>query len=600
MPTHTLIAFSLFLLQQFNDGSLFGFNKRLYGEISTVLDKRMCPPMRIALAQVNPTVGDISGNQNLIRKYLNQAKDLDTDIIAFPEMVINGYPPQDLLYEKRFISDAKDAVEELADDTKGLVMVIGFVDYDSDWNLYNAAMVFDDGKIAGTTYKTLLPTYDVFDEERYFKPLSAADIAPFSVRVDGTEVDLGVEICEDLWDETYPTKVSKLLCQRGADVIINISASPFHVGKRFDRMGLVSDKAKKLETPIFLVNLVGGQDELVFDGQSVGADKSGKMISFGKPFQEEMIMVDIDLDEGIADVAEIPEYDKDEEVFNALVLGIRDYFRKTGFKRGIIGLSGGIDSAVSACIASNALGTDNVVGVYMPSKYSSDHSKRDAEKLAENLDILFLQFSIQEIMRSYQETLDKPLEETRDHYSINASQDDPVADENIQPRIRANCMMDFSNRLRDLRILVLNTGNKTELALGYSTLYGDLTGGISVLGDVSKLQVYSLARYINRRHGTEIIPESSITKRPSAELKPNQYDPFNFDIVSPMVDEIVENRKGKQELIQMGFPEEAIEDVYSRFRNAEYKRWQAPPAIKITKKAFGMGWKMPIVNKYHD
>jgi len=556
--------------------------------------------MRIALAQANPTVGDISGNQALIRKYLDQARESDADIVAFPEMVINGYPPQDLLYEKRFISDAKAAVEELANDTKGLVVVIGFVDYDYDWNLYNAAMVFDDGKIVGTTYKTLLPTYDVFDEERYFKPLSAEDIAPFSVRVDGIEVDLGVEICEDLWDKAYSTKVTKLLCQRGADVIINISASPFHIGKRFDRTGLVSDKAKKLEVPIFLVNLVGGQDELVFDGQSVGADKSGKVIAFGTPFLEEMITVDIDLDEGMADVAEIPEYDKDEEIFSALVLGVRDYFRKTGFKRGIIGLSGGIDSAVSACIASEALGGNNVIGVYMPSQYSSEHSRADAEKLADNLEMFFLRFPIQEIMQSYQDALEDPLEETRDHYSIDASQDDPVADENIQPRIRANCMMDFSNRLQDLKILVLNTGNKTELALGYSTLYGDLTGGISVLGDVSKLQVYSLARYINRRHGTEIIPQGSITKRPSAELKPNQYDPFNFDIVSPMVDEIVENRKGKKELIEMGFPREAVEDVYSRFRNAEYKRWQAPPAIKITKKAFGMGWKMPIVNKYRE
>jgi NAD+ synthase (glutamine-hydrolysing) len=556
--------------------------------------------MRIALAQANPTVGDISGNQALIRRYLDQAKDGDVDIVAFPEMVINGYPPQDLLYEKGFISDAKAAVEELADDTEGLVVVIGFVDYDSDWNLYNAAMVFDDGKIIGTTYKTLLPTYDVFDEERYFRPLLATDIAPFSVRVGGAEVDLGVEICEDLWDDAYSTKVTKLLCQRGADVVINISASPFHVGKRFDRMGLVSDKAKKLEIPIFLVNLVGGQDELVFDGQSVAADKSGKMIAFGNPFQEEMITVDIDLDKGTAEIAEIPEYDKDEEIFNALVLGIRDYFKKTGFKRGIIGLSGGIDSSVSACIASEALGADNVIGVYMPSQYSSEHSREDAEKLAKNLEMLFLQFSIQDIMQAYQEALDNPLKEVRDHYSIDASQDDPLADENIQPRIRANCMMDFSNRLRDLRILLLNTGNKTELALGYSTLYGDLTGGISILGDVSKLQVYSLARYINRKHGTEVIPEGSITKLPSAELKPNQYDPFNFDIVSPMVDEIVENRKGKKELIDMGFPEEVVEDVYSRFRNAEYKRWQAPPAIKITKKAFGMGWKMPIVNKYRE
>jgi len=305
------------------------------------------------------------------------------------------------------------------------------------------------------------------------------------------------------------------------------------------------------------------------------------------------------LEKGVGEKVCPPPYNKEEEMFNALALGVRDYFRKTGFEKAVVGMSGGIDSSLTTCIAVEALGRENVIGVSMPSKFSSAHSKTDAQKLAENLGICFVRFSIQDIVESYRKTLEKPLEEIRKHFGIEKSRDDPVADENIQPRVRGNCLMDISNRLKDLKILVLNTGNKTELALGYCTLYGDMAGGIGALGDVSKLEVYKLAEYVNKKAGREIIPENVFKKKPSPELKKDQFDPFDFSIVSPMVDEIIENRRGKQELIEMGYPKEVVEDTYRRIRRAEYKRRQAPPCIKITRKAFGIGWKMPIVNK-HD
>ncbi len=553
--------------------------------------------MRIALAQINPTVGEISGNVELVVNYLQQAKQMNADIVAFPEMVITGYPPQDLLYERPFVRANKDALDKITEYTRGIVAVVGFVDYDEEWNLYNAAAVFEDGRLRTIVHKTLLPTYDVFDEDRYFEAASPESIAPVSVNVGGRIVMLGVEICEDLWDHAYDIKVTDILCAQGADLIINISSSPFHVGKRFERERLVREKAEKNKVPVFLVNLIGGQDELVFDGQSIGVDAAGNLILLGPQFKEELLTVDIDSN-GVGTEITPSEYDPIAEMFNALVLGVRDYFRKTGFKRAVLGLSGGIDSSVTAVIAAEALGPENVIGVSMPSKFSSDHSKSDAEQLAQNLGIKFVMFPIQEIVDQYRQVLEGPLDQIRQAYGVDRSQDDPVADENIQPRVRGNCLMDISNRFRDLRILVLNTGNKTELALGYCTLYGDMTGGVGVIGDVSKLEVYKLAEYYNGLKGSDVIPRSCITKRPSAELKEGQFDPFDFDIVSPLVDEIVEKRLGRDELIAKGYPADIVDDVYTRIRRAEYKRWQAPPCIKITKKAFGIGWKMPIVNKY--
>jgi len=368
----------------------------------------------------------------------------------------------------------------------------------------------------------------------------------------------------------------------------------------FERKILAVDRAKKNKVPIFLVNLVGGQDELVFDGHSFGIDASGKTIALGPQFKEGLIFTDLDFETGQAEPVDEPTYDEEEETFGALVLGIRDYFRKTGFTKAVLGLSGGIDSAITACIAVEALGKENVIGVSMPSKFSSGHSKSDAQLLAENLGIEYVQLPIQNVVDAYHGALETGLNQVRARYGIEKSNDDPVADENIQPRVRGNFLMDFSNRFRDLKILVLNTGNKTELALGYCTLYGDMTGGVGVIGDVSKIEVYELSEYYNKIKGRDVIPRGTITKKPSAELKEDQFDPFNFDIVSPMVDDIVEKRKGKKELLEMGYPKVIVDDVYRRVRLAEYKRWQAPPCIRITKKSFGMGWKMPIVNHYWE
>ncbi|MEM2110493.1 MAG: NAD+ synthase [Candidatus Bathyarchaeia archaeon] len=554
--------------------------------------------MRIAMAQINSTVGDLEGNVRKIMDYIEEAKKRGSNLVVFPELAIVGYPPQDLLYERAFVRKNKEALNRIIEGNLGMIGVVGFVDYDNDGNLYNAAAVFEGNKFVGAAHKTLLPTYDVFDEDRYFKPAKEGDIKPFTVEINGRKVSIGVEICEDLWDEKYEIKVTDLLAQKGADLIVNVSASPFYVGKRFEREKLLKEKAVKANVPIFYVNMVGGQDDLVFDGQSCAVDASGNFIGFGKQFEEDLINIDLDLKTRSSSKITPPPFNREEEIFNALVLGVRDYFRKTGFRKAVIGMSGGIDSSLTTCIAVEALGKNNVIGVSMPSNISSEHSKTDAQKLAENLGICFIQFSIQNIIESYKRTLEKPLEEIRKNFGIKKDNDDPIADENIQPRIRGNSLMDISNRLRDLGILVLGTGNKTELALGYCTIYGDMVAGFGALGDVDKLEVYRLAEYVNKKAGREVIPENVFKKRPSPELKEGQYTPFDFSVVCPLVNEIIENRRSKQELIDMGYPREIVEDTYKRIRKAEYKRRQAAPSIKITHKAFGIGWKMPIVNKY--
>jgi NAD+ synthase (glutamine-hydrolysing) len=554
--------------------------------------------LRVAMAQINSTVGDLEGNVAKIRKFLADAKRCGADLVLFPELAVTGYPPQDLLLENGFVERNRELLEQLiSGNSVDVAGVVGFVDYRGK-SLFNAAAIFNRNKIFGVIYKTLLPTYDVFDEDRYFKPSKEKEIAPVSMVIDGKEVRLGVEICEDLWDSSYDVKVTDLLAKRGAELIVNVSASPFLVGKTLERNRLLREKATKNGVPIFYVNLVGGQDELVFDGNSMAVDKTGNLIAVGRQFEEDLVITDIDLEKGVAQKVEAPVHDKTREMFGAIVLGIRDYFMKAGFEKAVVGMSGGIDSSVTACIAVEALGKENVIGVSMPSRFSSDHSKTDAEQLAENLGICFVKVGIQEVVDSYHRSLEEPLEQLRNCFGIRKEDDDPVADENIQPRARGNILMDISNRLKDLKILVLNTGNKTEIALGYCTLYGDMAGGIGALGDVSKLEVYKLAEYINKNAGKQIIPKTVLEKKPSPELKECQFDPFDFDVVSPLVDEIIENRRSKQDLIKMGYPREAVEDTYRRVRNSEYKRRQATPCIKITPKAFGIGWKMPMINKY--
>jgi NAD+ synthase (glutamine-hydrolysing) len=549
------------------------------------------------MAQVNPTVGDLDANAQLVKSFMRKAEELSVDLLAFPEMVITGYPPLDLLPPKEirtqngdlpagpleFISRNRSLTERLAEQAPGMISILGFVDHDQS-DIYNAAAVCHNGKIVQVVRKTLLPTYDVFDELRYFKPAARND--PTTVTIAGNQVRLGVSICEDLWDEElrYERHVIGDLVQKGADIIVNINASPFYVGKRLVREKLLKSKATALKRPFFYVNMVGGQDELVFDGESLAVDSRGELAGIGKAFEEDLVIVDLELRPGTAATIQSPPYDKEQSVFMALVLGVRDYFRKTGFKKGVIGLSGGIDSALTAAIAVEALGRENIVGVSMPSRYSSDHSKRDAESLSKNLGITYLTIPIDEITKAYERTLEEPFEKR--------SAD--VTEENIQARIRGNILMALSNKFG---YLVLTTGNKTELALGYCTLYGDMSGGLAVIGDVSKSEVYALAEYYNRRRGFEAIPKSSITKIPSAELKPDQYDPFDYAVVSPLVDEIIENRRSVKELASLGYDPKLAQEMLIRIRSAEYKRRQAAPSIKITRKAFGIGWRMPIVNR---
>lgn len=554
--------------------------------------------LRVAMAQINSTLGDLEGNSEKIMKFLVEAKMSSADLVVFPELSMTGYPPQDLLLEDGFVKRNKELLKELIrDNSVDVTGVVGFVDYRGK-ALFNAAAIFNKNNLVSVIHKALLPTYDVFDEDRYFKPADVGEIAPISLVIGGREVKLGVEICEDLWDMDYPLKVTSLLAEKGADLIVNISGSPFHAGKMLERLKLLKEQAVGNGVPLFYVNLVGGQDELVFDGQSLAVDKEGNLIALGKQFEEDLIITDINLERGMAERIELPVHNKIQEMFNAIVLGIRDYFRKTGFEKAVVGMSGGIDSSLTTCIAVEALGKENVIGVSMPSKFSSNHSKNDAMQLAENLGIFFVQFSIQDIVDGYHRSLEEPLVQIRRCFDVAKERNDCVADENIQPRVRGNCLMDISNRLKDLKILVLNTGNKTEVALGYCTLYGDMAGGIGALGDVSKIEVYKLAEYVNEKERREVIPKNVLEKKPSPELKEGQFDPFDFDVVSPLVDEIIENRRSKQELIKMGYPREAVEDTYRRVRNAEYKRRQATPSIKITQKAFGIGWKMPMVNKY--
>jgi NAD+ synthase (glutamine-hydrolysing) len=511
-------------------------------------------------------------------------------------MAITGYPPLDLLpprevrppfgirtpSQEEFVRLNKRYLLDLAKEVDQITAIIGFVDYDAA-NLFNAAAVISERQVKSIIYKTLLPTYDVFDEQRYFTP--ALINSPVKVDLAGHEVVLGTSVCEDIWDEAvgYGVKVVDSLAEHGAQLLVNINASPFHNGIRDTRLRILREKTKRLGVPIFYVNLVGGQDELVFDGESLAVDGKGRLVGKGRQFEEDLIIVDIDSGNENAEITiSVPK--PEQEIFNALVLGVRDYFRKTGFQRAYVGLSGGIDSSLVAAIAKEALGKENVTGVSMPSRYSSDHSKNDARRLADNLGIQFLTITVEPIFATYLEQLKQPFK----------GRPPDVAEENLQSRIRGSLLMALSNKFGGL---VLATGNKTELALGYATLYGDMSGGLEVIGDVSKMEVYALCRYYNEMANRPVIPESCFTKIPSAELKPDQFDPFDYAKVSPLADDIIENRLSRTELLRKGYDERIVDDCLRRVRFAEYKRRQAAPAIKITKKAFGLGWKMPIVNK---
>ncbi|MEA2076267.1 MAG: NAD+ synthase [Euryarchaeota archaeon] len=528
---------------------------------------------KVALAQRNATVGDIDGNTEKIVEYIKTARDKGADLVIFPELTITGYPPKDLLLKPSFIKANKEALERVIGETDGIAVIVGFVDAIGE-NIYNAAALIQNRRLVGVQHKMHLPNYDVFDEKRYFKP--ATENLVFAL--DGLK--LGINICEDIWVDNGPTEVQAEL---GVDFIVNISDSPFYAGKSKVRRELIARRAKENRIPIVYVNLVGGQDDIVFDGRSYVFNKEGALIAEGKQFEEDLVIADLDGAEIIPEAE-----DELKEIHGALVLGIKDYVRKNGFEKVVIGLSGGIDSALTAALAVAALGAQNVVGVSMPSAISSQSSKADAKKLAENLGIEYTVVPIVDTINAYAAMLSEEFKGT----------EPDVTEENIQARVRGNILMALSNKFG---YLVLSTGNKSELAVGYCTLYGDMSGGLAVISDVPKTTVYKLARYINAVKGKEIIPESIIIKEPSAELKEGQKDTDSlppYEVLDQILHAYIEGDRSKEEIIEMGFDARVVSDVIWRVDHNEYKRQQAPIGIKITPKAFGSGRRMPITNRY--
>lgn len=582
-------------------------------------------PLRVALAQINVTVGDLTGNAKKIQDAMQQAHTAGAHVVCFPELVLTGYPPEDLLLKPGFVDDNLRKLDDLTEASRGLsglTAVIGFVDRDHD--IFNAAAVIHEGKLVGVYHKHYLPNYGVFDENRYFQ---AGRLAPiFQIH----DVHVGINICEDIW---YPTGPMTLQAHAGAEVIININGSPYYSGKSNVREEMISTRAADNGVIVAYLNMVGGQDELVFDGGSMVFNEQGTLIARGKQFVEDMLIVDLDtasvfrsrlhdprrrqerwqvtndqvpiisVDAQPLSAPNVnnnvllgtpqriePKMDRLQEIYSALVLGTGDYVRKTGFKQAVIGLSGGIDSSLTAAIAVDALGPENVLGVLMPSGYSSEGSKTDAQKLAERLGMQYVTIPIEETFRTSLKMLRPAI----------GDEDPGLAAENLQSRIRGNIMMTISNKLGPL---VLTTGNKSEMATGYSTLYGDMAGGYSVLKDVLKTLVYELSRYRNSIGNVLVIPQEVIDKPPSAELRPDQKDVDSlppYDILDPILKAYAEDDRSLEEMLAMGFERATVERVMRLVDISEYKRRQAPPGVKITTRAFGRDRRLPIVNRYRD
>ena len=535
--------------------------------------------MKIGICQINPTVGAINKNKQLILENYNRSISLGAELVVFPELALTGYPPQDLLLREQFLKRTANALDEIAKQTS-TPMILGSTLVDNS-DLFNCSFLCENGKIVGYYKKILLPTYDVFDEDRYFK--SGSEPSVFELTISGQSQRIGLQICEDLWDHNYSKDLAESIKETGADIIINISASPFGDDRLIERSNLIKAKAKKTRLPFVYCNMVGSQDELIFDGQSLVYGPDGNLIAKGKAFEEDLLIVDLKETNQI----NLPRMKREESLYKALILGVKDYFSKTGHHRAVIGLSGGIDSSLTACIAVEALGKDNVYGISMPSKFSSSHSMGDAQALAGNLGIDFREIPINSIVESFEALMAPDL----DKNNIG------VAEENIQSRIRGNILMALSNKHG---WLVLSTGNKTEMAMGYCTLYGDMNGGLSVISDLSKEDVYKISKWLNTSSGKNIIPENSITKPPSAELRPDQVDPFDYDIVSPLVSALIDNEKSPSELVKNGADIDLVKNISTRITLNEYKRRQAAPGLRVSSKAFGMGRRIPIVNKYDE
>ena len=541
--------------------------------------------MRVALGQFNALVGDLPGNAEKMRNIYAEAVRSDVDLLAFPELAICGYPPEDLLYKRHFLRDCSITLDKLAADCPDKTVVVGFAESYEDGS-YNSAAVLEGGRISKIYRKALLPNYGVFDERRYFLP----GTEPVLINLKG--VSIALTICFDIWNIEWLSNFLKDVGQ--IQMILNISASPFHVGKIKKRQEIVSQCAKEFNCAIAYCNLVGGQDELVFDGRSMFADSSGKVVTKANAFDENLIIADVipTLD-GVVQVepmqAAAPQpADLIDEVYQALVLGTKDYAWKNSFKKVLIGLSGGIDSSVTAAIAVAALGAENVVGLTMPSKFNSPETKAAAKRVARNLSIEFLTIPIEPILKQFDEALKK----------VQGWSSKGIAYENLQARIRGGILMSLSNQFGSL---VLTTGNKSETAVGYATLYGDTAGGFAVIKDVPKTMVYKLAEHINKISGRQIIPADVLTRPPSAELKPDQKDSDSlpdYDLLDEILKGYVEEDKSAQQLVESGLPQDVVRNVIRMVDRNEYKRRLSPPGVKITPKAFGKDRRLPITNRY--
>jgi NAD+ synthase (glutamine-hydrolysing) len=541
--------------------------------------------MRIGLGQFNAVVGDLEGNAERIRRFYKQALEKKIDLLVFPELAICGYPPEDLLLKRHFLDDNHKIVENVAQTCPDITMVVGFADY-SRGKSYNAAGVLKKKQLTRIYHKGLLPNEGVFDEQRYFE----SGNKPLIITSD--DLNIAITICRDIWDINW---LDRFLRDAGPiDVVLNISASPFHLGKIKIRQDIISECAKRFKCLVGYCNLIGGQDELVFDGRSMFADATGKIIAMAKPFEDDLIITDI-IKKGKSVNVE-PQADRTtadigllEEAYRALVLGTKDYVRKNGFSKVLIGLSGGIDSAITAAIAVAALGAENVIGITMPSKFNSTETINDAEKCAKNLGIKFMTVPIGSVLEQFNSSLEK----------VGGWDNKGLAYENLQARIRGTILMSLSNQFG---ALVLTTGNKSEIAVGYTTLYGDTAGGFAVIKDVFKTMVYKLAKYINEINGRELIPKSVIDRIPTAELRLNQKDSDTlpeYDLLDKILKGYVEEDKSAQQLIDEGLPKEAVCRVVRMVDRNEYKRRQSPPGVKITPKAFGRDRRLPITNRYN-
>ena len=544
--------------------------------------------MRLALAQINTTVGDLDGNVAKILAAYRRGAETGVQAVLAPELAISGYPPRDLLLRNNFVTQNLAALEQLASATGKTALIVGFVGRNEKppgREVTNAVALLQHGKIQAVRTKSLLPTYDVFDEDRYFEP--ATGNSP----VELDDQAIGLTICEDIWNDEdfwparrYRRNPAMDLVKAGARLILNISASPWHLGKQKTRYEMLASLARKAKCPVAYCNLVGGNDELIFDGESLVFNATGTLIAQGELFAEDFLVVDTDTAQPI--VLQLPP--DEERVYKALALGLRDYLRKCGFKSAVLGLSGGIDSAITACLAAAALGPENVHGVSLPSQFSSPGSLDDARVLAERLGIHYDVISVQPAFEATKAQL----------HPVFARRPEDVTEENIQARLRGVILMALSNKFGSL---LLTTGNKSEMAVGYCTLYGDMCGGLAVIGDIPKTMVYRLAKWINRER--EIIPEASITKAPSAELRPNQTDQDSlppYDLLDQILEAYVVQGKSATEIIAAGYDGAAVRKVIRLIDLSEYKRRQAAPGLKVTSKAFGVGRRIPIAQKYRD